>query len=94
MEIVTSWERKARTEGFKEGFKQGFKQGFKESVITGQRHLVQRLLIRKFTSIPPELYAQIDNLTPSQLEAFAEALLEFRDLQNAQQWLAASPEMR
>jgi hypothetical protein len=86
MEIVTSWERKARAEGFK--------QGFKEGVIMGQRHLVQRLMTRKFISIPPELQAQIDNLTPTQLEAFAEALLEFRDLQDVQQWLAALPEMR
>jgi hypothetical protein len=56
--------------------------------------LVQRQLTRKFTSIPPELHVQIDNLTPTQLEAFAEALLEFRDLQDAQQWLAALPEDR
>jgi predicted transposase YdaD len=84
MEIVTSWERKARAEGIKEGRTEG--------VITGQRQLVQRQLTRKFTSIPPELHAQIDNLTPSQLESFAEALLEFRDLQDAQQWLAALPE--
>jgi hypothetical protein len=86
MEIVTSWERKARAEGIKEGRTEG--------VITGQRHLVQRQLTRKFTSIPPELHVQIDNLTPTQLEAFAEALLEFRDLQDAQQWLAALPEDR
>jgi len=53
------------------------------------RAYIERQLIRKFVSIPTEIQAQLDTLTPTQLEAFAEALLEFTDPADVQQWLAA-----
>lgn len=87
MELVTSWERKGRAEGRAEGLVEGRTEG----LVTGQRLLVERQLIRKLGTLPDELHAQVDQLSLSQLTALGEALLEFTTLDDLQTWLASPP---
>ena len=49
--------------------------------------LVLRLLSRRVGNLNPELETAIGELSLTQLEALAEALLEFNSLQDLQQWL-------
>ena len=71
MEIVTSW------------MEQGIERGQKGEAIT----LVLRQLSRRVGNLNPELERVIGELSLAQLEALAEALLEFNSLQDLQQWL-------
>jgi predicted transposase YdaD len=49
--------------------------------------LLSKLLTRKFGNLPSPLSNKIDNLSLSQLEALTEALLDFNNLLELQQWL-------
>lgn len=51
--------------------------------------LIRRLLQRRCGEVPPMLAAQIDQLAASQLEALSEALLDFRDIADLEQWLVS-----
>jgi predicted transposase YdaD len=93
MEIVTSWERRARAEGRLEGRKEGrlegHKEGRKEGRKEGQRELVQKLLVHKFGTLPAELVSQFEQLSLRQLNSLATALLELADIAALQNWFAA-----
>ena len=75
MEIVTSWMER--------GIEQGMEQGQKGEALT----LVLRQLSRRVGNLNPELESAISELSLTQLETLAEALLEFNSLQDLQQWL-------
>jgi len=66
-------------EGLEEGLQQGLQQG--------EAKLVLRQLRRRFGSITPEIETQIQTLTIPQLEALAEALLDFTDITALTTWL-------
>ena len=83
MEIVTSWMERGIEQGIEQGMEQGMEQGQKGEALT----LVLRLLSRRVGSLNPELESAIGELSLTQLEALAEALLEFNSLQDLQQWL-------
>jgi flagellar biosynthesis/type III secretory pathway protein FliH len=83
MEIVTSWMERGIEQGIEQGMEQGMEQGQKGEALT----LVLRLLSRRVGSLNPELESAISELSLTQLEALAEALLEFNSLQDLQQWL-------
>ncbi len=76
MELVTSWERKARAEGRVEGR------------VEGQRRLVERQLARKCGALPADVAKSITNLSPTILEDLAVALLEFTNLADLRNWFA------
>ncbi|MFW6316232.1 MAG: DUF4351 domain-containing protein [Cyanobacteriota bacterium] len=75
MEIVTSWMER--------GIEQGIERGQKGEAVT----LVLRQLSRRVGNLNSELESAISELSLAQLEALAEALLEFNSLQDLQQWL-------
>ena len=75
MEIVTSW--------MEQGIEQGIEQGQKGEAIT----LVLRLISRRVGKITPELESAINDLTLTQLEDLAEALLDFKSIEDLEQWL-------
>ena len=75
MEIVTSW--------MEQGIEQGIEQGQKGEAIT----LVLRLISRRVGKITPELESAINDLTLTQLEDLAEALLDFNSIEDLEQWL-------
>ncbi|BCX13200.1 MAG: hypothetical protein KatS3mg067_2138 [Thermosynechococcus sp.] len=56
----------------------------------GEVLVVLRQLRRRFGSVPSELEERIRHLSPNQLEALAEALLDFTDLEAVFAWLNRS----
>lgn len=79
MELVTSWERKARAEGQREGRREG------------RRVLVQDMLVHKYGALPDAVSAQLDTLSSRQLSRLAIALLDFTDIEELHRWLAKNP---
>jgi predicted transposase YdaD len=53
----------------------------------GQAALVLRLLMRKFGSLRKELKSQVEQLSTTQLESLAEAILDFDRIENLETWL-------
>jgi len=75
MQIVTSW--------MEEGIQQGLQQGIQQ----GQQAIIQRLLLKRIGNIRPELQAKISQLSLSQLEELAEAILDFSSPADLVTWL-------
>lgn len=66
-----------------EGVEQGLRQGKREEALS----YTMRLLTRRFGLVAPELQAQIQELTTSQLEELGEALLDFAGVSDLVTWL-------
>ncbi len=75
MEIITSWQLQGREEGREEGKQEG------------KLELVMRLLNRKIGLMAPDVEERIRNLTVTQLEDLAEALLDFITPEDLVNWL-------
>lgn len=63
---------------------QGLQQGLQQ-----ERSLILKLLSRRIGAIPPEVLPQIEALPLAQLEALAEALLDFSASSDLLAWLQA-----
>lgn len=83
MQIVTSWME----EGIEQGLEQGRQEGRQEGRREGEANLILRLLDRRFGELNPELETQIRTLSCPQLEALAEALLDFTQPADLEAWL-------
>jgi len=59
-----------------------------EDIIKGARGLTIRLLARKVGNLSPELLARVSSLNLERLEALTEALLDFKQVGDLEQWLA------
>ncbi|ABB57093.1 DUF4351 domain-containing protein [Synechococcus elongatus] len=79
MPYITSVERIARKEGFAQGFQEG-----RLEVATA---FVLRLLPKRCGVLSPELLEQVQALSLEQLEDLCEALLDFADVQDLEDWL-------
>lgn len=79
MEIVTSW--------MKQGIRQGLKQGRQEGRQEGEITLVLRQLTRRCGELGPRLQARIRKLPLNKIEALAEALLDFKAVNELKNWL-------
>ncbi len=75
MQIVTSW--------MEEGIEEGIERGRQQEVLA----IIQRLLTRRIGTISPELMERIRQLSLSQLEDLAEALLDFSESADVDAWL-------
>ena len=53
----------------------------------GARALVSRMLQRQFGALPAEVQLTIEGLNYEQVDRLGEALLDFRDLADLQQWI-------
>ncbi len=84
MELVTSWHR----EGRQEGLEQGLEQGLNTGITQGKETLVERQLRRRFGSVPANITARLSQLTPDQLDDLGEALLDFSNLDDLEQWVS------
>jgi hypothetical protein len=71
MELMTEWHRQGRKAGREEG----------------ELAIVLRLLRRRFGPLPAGLPKQISALPLSQVEALADALLDFASLEDLRRWL-------
>jgi hypothetical protein len=58
-----------------------------ETLQEGEIRLVLRLLIRQLGELSPETRSQIQSLSLPQLEALADALLDFSQPSDLQDWL-------
>jgi predicted transposase YdaD len=79
MEIVTSW--------MQQGIERGIEQGIERGIEQGERSLIVRLLTRRLGELPDLIRAQLNMLSVPQLEALAEALLDFTNLADLEGWL-------
>ncbi len=75
MPYVTSWERIAQQRGLERG----------------ERKILLRQLARKFGELSVDATRRIEQLSISQLEKLAEALLEFTQLSDLERWLKRHP---
>lgn len=70
-------------EGLQQGIEQGVQQGKREEALS----FTMRLLTRRIGEVAPELQAQIQELTTSQLEELGVALLDFNNASDLAAWL-------
>lgn len=76
-----------QTRFYQEVFTEGRQEGRQEEGTT----LILRLLQRRCGELAPVLVERVLQLSLPQLEALGEALLEFREAADLEQWLAAHP---
>ena len=79
--------QEALDEGRAEGIEEGREQGLEQGLFEGELALLFRLINRRIGPIAPETEAQIRNLSLEQIEALGEALLDFSDRADLDQWL-------
>jgi flagellar biosynthesis/type III secretory pathway protein FliH len=84
MRYITTIERMGIAEGLEQGLMQGRQEGRQE----GGRSLILRLLTRRIGVVPADLTLRIEQLSIEQLEALADALLDFSQVDDLVNWLA------
>ncbi|PDV99645.1 DUF4351 domain-containing protein [Candidatus Viridilinea mediisalina] len=82
--IIQMW----REEGMIKGREEGRQEGRQE----GQLALLLRLLSHRYGPLSTEMTAQVAALSPTQMLALAEALLDFTSHDDLEQWLARGGE--
>ena len=75
---------------YKEIFGLGEERGREQGLKTGELELTMRLLQRRCGGLTPSQEARIRALPLPQLEALAEALLDFQAADDLEAWLATS----
>jgi flagellar biosynthesis/type III secretory pathway protein FliH len=83
MEIVTSWMKRGIEQGLEKGLEKGLKQGAQRATT-----LVVRQLTRRINGLSPSLEARVRQLSIEEVEALAEALLDFSSETDLINWLA------
>jgi Domain of unknown function (DUF4351) len=73
--------------GFEEGLQQGMQQGMQQGVQQGELTLILRLLARRVGGISHDIEAQIRTLSLAQVESLGEALLDFSQPSDLNDWL-------
>jgi len=71
-----------------EGEQQGPQRGRQEGELQGKRQTVLRLLTHKFGTLETKTWTVVEQLSVTQLEDLAEAILDMTSLQDLEQWLA------
>jgi predicted transposase YdaD len=79
MPYVSSFERRARQEGFQEGLQEGLQEG--------QIKLLTRQLQRRFDNLAPDYRTKLLSLPTDTLESLGDALLDFQHLDDLDAWL-------
>jgi predicted transposase YdaD len=66
---------------------QGRQEGLQDALKEGSIRLVLRQLTRQLSELSPETQSQIQSLSLPQLESLADALLDFSQPSDLQDWL-------
>ena len=74
-------------EGEQKGERLGEERGILKGKLEGEQTVILRQLARRIGEISPELQSQIQSLSLYQLEALADALLDFSSLADLRTWL-------
>ncbi len=88
METLTTWEQRGLEKGLQQGLEKGLQQGLQNEALA----LTLRLLKRRFPRLTRATERRIAALSLGQLEELCEAVLDFRDPVQLQQWLAQQME--
>ncbi|BDA66574.1 hypothetical protein RIVM261_053910 [Rivularia sp. IAM M-261] len=65
----------------------GYKRGRLEGRLEGEQGLILRLLSRRFGELSPQVRACVESMNSTQLEALGEALLDFTNIDDFNNWL-------
>ena len=76
-----------QTRVYQEALEEGLEQGRQEGRQEGELAVVMRLLTRRVGAIEPELRSRLQQLSSTQLEELAEALLDFTTKADLVSWL-------
>jgi predicted transposase YdaD len=87
---VQDWLAEGRQKGLQEGRQEGRKEGRQEGRQEGEAAVTLRLLNRRCGPLTDATTARIQALPLQQLEALADALLDFQGPNDLATWLAAN----
>jgi len=87
---VQDWLAEGRQEGLQKGLKEGLREGLQEGQAREAAKMTLRLLSRRCGPLSEATTAQIQALPLEQLEALADALLDFQGPADLAAWLAAN----
>ena len=76
-----------RTEGLQLGRTEGLQIGREEGTQQGEANMVIRLLTRRCGNLSNALQEKVRSLSIPQLESLGEALLDFQDISDLENWL-------
>jgi predicted transposase YdaD len=62
-------------------------EGEERGILKGEQAVIFRLLARRVGEVSPDLKSQIESLSLNQLDALADALLDFSTLADLRSWL-------
>jgi predicted transposase/invertase (TIGR01784 family) len=89
--IVAESMRKGEQQGLERGLKLGLQQGPQQGLQRGEQQgestLILRILTRRFGVLPNGLVERVRQLGTIQLESLGEALLDFGQLSEVENWL-------
>ena len=71
-----------------EGRKQGLAEAWAEGFHDGKVELLGLLLQHRYSTLPAESAKRLDPLTSAQLNEFALAMMEFKGIEDVEEWLA------
>jgi predicted transposase YdaD len=81
-------ETKVYQEALQEGEQVGVLKGKLEGKLEGEQLLILRQLTRRIGKVTPKMRTRIQDLSLVKLEALGEALLDFSEARDLEQWLA------
>lgn len=70
-----------------EGEQKGERLGEERGILKGEQTVILRLLAQRIGEVSPEQQSQVQSLSLYQLEALADALLDFSSLADLRTWL-------
>ncbi len=76
-----------QTRVYQDAYREGRQEGRQEGRYEGELQTILRQLNRKFGTLSPQLISQISDLPIEQLDALADAVLDFQKLDDFVQWL-------
>jgi predicted transposase YdaD len=89
--IVAESMRKGEQQGLERGLKLGLQQGLQQGLQRGEQRgespLILRILNRRFGVLPNGLVERVRHLGTIQLASLGEALLDFEQLSEVEDWL-------
>jgi predicted transposase YdaD len=81
------WYQEIRQESLQEGREEGRQEGEQTGVLRGEQSLILRQLTRRIGEVDPEMRLQVQALSLTQIEALGEALLDFSQPADLEEWL-------
>ena len=71
-----------KAEGRAEGLAEGIERGIEQGRVAGERAVLERLLLRRFGSLSPEVAARVGAASPADVETWSEKVLDAETLED------------